>query len=129
MQKLDLTAQNNASLAADRRSSARHSAQTLKESIRYHNQLASAKKEATANSGRELRGQLRRQVGRQPHTFLGWTDAQRQQYLQRARDRGIISGGSKGGKDSFTPTQLRGSQRDYRAALDWAKRHKPAPAS
>jgi hypothetical protein len=29
MQKLDLTAQNNASLAAGRRSSARHSAQTL----------------------------------------------------------------------------------------------------
>lgn len=123
MERLGQSAANNASLAANRRSGQRHAASTLAETIRHNQQMETAKTEAQSNSDADFTAKW----GVSRDTFLGWSDTQRQSYLQRARERGIITGGAKGSKGAgtITPTQLRGSQRDYRAALAWAQSHKP----
>lgn len=123
MQKLDLQGQSQQITAAKNRSAARGKKDTLNETIRYHNQLVNAKTEAQSNSAADFAAKW----GVNRDTFLSWTDAQKQQYLKRARDRGVISGGGAGSttKGSFTPTQLRSGQKTYRSALGWAKAHKP----
>lgn len=132
-QKLDIQQQGVIGQNQSRRSAARLNKKkfglaeaVLKERERYHNQLVNAKGEAVNAKSENDAANFAAKWGVSKGTFLGWSDAERQGYLKRARDRGIISGGGKGGAKGTTKVTQGNFNKAY-AKLFGGSRDVPGP--